>query len=342
MRSPVIAFGIFAAAAVSPSLVSAAPTSPNVPNVGDGVMGAPLNPLLTRVHAPTAGSVARRSQDHSGIPVPENAQALDSSQKKSKHHHSKRAYDAGTGGGNAYTGGSSDASGGTVVNETDNGDEELTNDTANTAGGAGDSETGDARGGRGRGRGPGGNGYTGEAGRAQGGSVVNEGGAVDNTAASNIGGDGAASESGNAFGGDAVKKRAMNVEGRTTDVKERAIGVKKRATDDRTGGGNAYTGNSGDTGSGNIINSADDESTITNTGPGTNTVPVSGTSTTGDAEGGRGDGKGPGGNAYSGFAGPTRGGEVVNSGGPIDNTGATNVGGDGADSVSGDAEGGSA
>lgn len=30
MRSPVIAFGIFAAAAVTPSLVGAAPTSPNV------------------------------------------------------------------------------------------------------------------------------------------------------------------------------------------------------------------------------------------------------------------------------------------------------------------------
>jgi hypothetical protein len=50
---------------------------------------------------------------------------------------------------------------------------------------------------------------------------------------------------------------------------------------------------------------------------------VAGTSNTGNAEGGRGDGKGPGGNAYSGFAGPTRGGNVINEGGSIDNTGET-------------------
>lgn len=48
-----------------------------------------------------------------------------------------------------------------------------------------------------------------------------------------------------------------------------------------------------------------------------------GESTSGDAEGGRGNGKGPGGNAYSGFAGPTRGGNVVDEGGNIDNTGVT-------------------
>lgn len=51
----------------------------------------------------------------------------------------------------------------------------------------------------------------------------------------------------------------------------------------------------------------------------------SGTSTTGTAEGGNGDGKGPGGNAYSGTAGPSRGGNLVNSGGSIDNSDASKL-----------------
>lgn len=63
-----------------------------------------------------------------------------------------------------------------------------------------------------------------------------------------IAGDAAASDSGDAFGGNAKRKRA---------------------TDDRTAGGNAYSGSSGNTGSGNIINEADEDATITNTGPGT-------------------------------------------------------------------------
>lgn len=42
--------------------------------------------------------------------------------------------------------------------------------------------------------------------------------------------------------------------------------MKKRAVDANTAGGNAYTGASGNTGSGNIYNeSNDDDSTITNT-----------------------------------------------------------------------------
>lgn len=47
---------------------------------------------------------------------------------------------------------------------------------------------------------------------------------------------------------------------------------------------------------------------------------AAGTSTTGDAEGGQGNGRGPGGNAYSGFSGPAQGGSVYNSGGSIGNT----------------------
>ena len=45
--------------------------------------------------------------------------------------------------------------------------------------------------------------------------------------------------------------------------------LRKRATDDQTAGGNAYSGSSGNTGSGNIVNVVDDDGTITNTGPGT-------------------------------------------------------------------------
>ena len=53
-----------------------------------------------------------------------------------------------------------------------------------TAGAAGASESGDSEGGRGRGFGPGGNAFTGDTGRASGGDIINEGGAIDSTAAS--------------------------------------------------------------------------------------------------------------------------------------------------------------
>lgn len=63
-----------------------------------------------------------------------------------------------------------------------------------------------------------------------------------------VAGDGAASDSGDATGGDAVRKRA---------------------SDDQAAGGNAYSGSTGDTSSGNIVNTVDSDGTITNTGPGT-------------------------------------------------------------------------
>ena len=70
--------------------------------------------------------------------------------------------------------------------------------------------------------------------------------------------DGNASTSGDAQGGDADDG---------IDASDDDFTFKKRATDDRTAGGDAYTGSSGDAGSGNIINSADDDATVTNTGP---------------------------------------------------------------------------
>ena len=45
----------------------------------------------------------------------------------------------------------------------------------------------------------------------------------------------------------------------------------------------------------------------------------SGTSFTGDAEGGKGMGRGPGGNASSGNAGASNGGNLVSEGGTVDN-----------------------
>ncbi|KAI0706080.1 hypothetical protein BC835DRAFT_1409712 [Cytidiella melzeri] len=314
MRSPVIAFGIFAAAAVSPSLVSAAPTSPRINEVSSVPHVATADAsAIHQPHVPREADLPVLDESH-------NTHHAATKKHKSKSHH-KRALDGNTAGGNAFSGGTSDATGGTVVNEgSDENGDTITNDTANGAGTAGESISGDAEGGRGRGFGPGGNAYSGASGRASGGNAINDGGDIANEGGSNVGGDGNASESGDAQGGNAVK----------------------RAYDAYTAGGNAYTGSSGDASSGSVINEADDEATVTNTGPGTNFGNTAGDSTTGDAEGGQGDGKGPGGNAYTGFAGPTRGGNVVDEGGNIDNTGITNTGGNGGDSLSGTAEGGDA
>lgn len=168
-------------------------------------------------------------------------------------------------------------------------------------------------------------------------------------------GDAGASDSGDAVGGDAVGdpdttpvKRAATANGHAVNghaFGDPATTSVKRASDYATAGGNAYTGSTGNTGSGNIVNEAgeggDDTSTLTNTGPSSellflfpvppfyflplclDDVAAAGDSTTGDAEGGRGDGKGPGGNAYTGHAGPARGGNVINEGGTIGNTAAT-------------------
>lgn len=109
MRSPVIAFGIFAAAAVSPTLVSGAPASPNL---GSGVAPhLPANLEAAPLHAPPVG------RDAGDVVTPPTIN--DHDRKKHKHKGGKRALDSGTAGGNAYTGGSSDSSGGTVVNAAD-------------------------------------------------------------------------------------------------------------------------------------------------------------------------------------------------------------------------------
>lgn len=114
--------------------------------------------------------------------------------------------------------------------------------------------------------------------------------------------------------------------------------VNRRADDDQTAGGNAYTGSSGNVNGGDVVNEADDNATITNTGGSElfscgrrcrsankifiDTAGTAGQSFTGQADGGDGEGRGPGGNAYTGYTGSSRGGNVVNSAGTITNTAA--------------------
>ena len=104
MRSPVIAFGLFAAAAVSPTLVGAAPTSPNLPTNGLGVPHVP-NPADS---APNVPHVSR-------------------SLKHGSHEHERRANDSGTAGGNAYSGVSGSVSGGNTINDAGDEDNTITN-----------------------------------------------------------------------------------------------------------------------------------------------------------------------------------------------------------------------
>lgn len=139
MRSPVIAFGLFAAAAVSPSLVSGAPTSPNVGGLATPhVAAADAVP----VHAPR---VTRETEipilddAHKGNRASGHSSGHASSHASSKKHKNKtnsnvkRALDGNTAGGNAFSGTTSDATGGSIDNEggdnTDNGDE-ITNTMA--------------------------------------------------------------------------------------------------------------------------------------------------------------------------------------------------------------------
>lgn len=115
MRSPIIAFSLMAAAAVSPSLVSAMPlppfdvSSPSIPSTPASGLPADLpspgNPgQQTQTDNP--GSTGRAKQDSKNENEPHNV---------NEHH--RRANDGQTAGGNAYTGPSNDVYGGNVINE---------------------------------------------------------------------------------------------------------------------------------------------------------------------------------------------------------------------------------
>ncbi|EMD41653.1 hypothetical protein CERSUDRAFT_90222 [Gelatoporia subvermispora B] len=118
----------------------------------------------------------------------------------------------------------------------------------------------------------------------------------------------------------------------------------RRAQDFGTAGGNAYTGSTSSVSGGSVVNIAPDDATISNDA-GSNQAASAGTTESGIATGGNGDGFGPGGNAYSGSSGNARGGTVLNKAGTVDNAGAgdgpdTNIAGSGGTSITGDAFGG--
>ena len=117
MRSPVIAFSIFAAAAVSPALVGAAPTSPNISKVGDIASKQHL-PAGSAPHVPAM--VTREFGD-------KDFGDKEFGEKHHKHKHDRRVEDYRTAGGNAYSGGSGTVSGGDVINDADRNDNTITN-----------------------------------------------------------------------------------------------------------------------------------------------------------------------------------------------------------------------
>ena len=134
MRSPVIAFGLFAAAAVSPTLVSAAPAPPKINEVQSTSKVAAANAQILHTTP-----ISRSIPEVGGlVPNPNGVQPSHTSQhasSKKKHEHKsskpKRALDGNTAGGNAYSGGTNDATGGSIVNESNSGDTDtITNETA--------------------------------------------------------------------------------------------------------------------------------------------------------------------------------------------------------------------
>ncbi|KAI0744730.1 hypothetical protein C8Q76DRAFT_700879 [Earliella scabrosa] len=271
MRSPVIAFSLFAAAAVSPILVSAAPPSHNLDKslVHTTTEAADTRHQIRSPSVERIGNVAGKAAngqlpDGSDFAPPNSSQdnekqstPVDRTAAMRKAKQSKRASDQSTAGGNAYSGAASDSSGGDIQNDSTRGG--LTNDDgSNNAGGAGSSFSGFAFGGNGGGHGPGGNAYSGATGNSRGGNVINnsEGGAggsdVENTTANTAGG-GGLSESGTAVGGPAAGPRVP-------------AGVQRRAGDSGTAGGNAYSGATSDVSGGSVVNSADDRGNINNDG----------------------------------------------------------------------------
>lgn len=165
MRSPVIAFSILAAA-VSPSLVSGAPASPQLDNALTHNNAIPHNNAITRTQDISAHQVRRAdagpADSVTGLlkgvapaapapaPTPSNDPAhRTQAMRKAKAQldqpstdmkvpappaaapptvakKSKRAIDYGTAGGNAYSGAAMDSSGGDVYNDSDEGG--ITND----------------------------------------------------------------------------------------------------------------------------------------------------------------------------------------------------------------------
>ncbi|THH31992.1 hypothetical protein EUX98_g2196 [Antrodiella citrinella] len=345
MRSPIIAFSIVAAAAVSPTLVAGAPTSTNK------MVAVPSTP-----HLPVSVPMSRRR----------DLENRDSRGSKTHHKHknyARQSPDSATAGGNAYSGSSSDVDGGDVFNVADTPDGVITNNPgSNTAGTGGDTFTGEAVGGNGGGFGPGGNAYSGFSGNSDGGDVDNLGTSnIDNIATSNTAGDAGTTTSGNAIGGDENQfqfnnddfdftKRDIDNDGglagaggfSTSGLAEGGRGG------DNGQGGNAYSGSVGNAEGGSINNGEIDVEEFHNRGPGFGSAPGAGVPGAAAPPPPPPPNAPPqrfgGGNAFSGNTGNDRGGSI-NSVAEDDQDIANIPGGTagvGGQSFSGDAIGGDA
>ncbi|KAH8100575.1 hypothetical protein BXZ70DRAFT_937888 [Cristinia sonorae] len=124
--------------------------------------------------------------------------------KKSSVPLLRRVTDDQTAGGNAHTGNTGDVDSGNINNIAGS-DSTITNMGGNNVPQAGQTVSGDARGGRGRNLGPGGNASSGNTGTANGGYVNNDAGVVNNMGPGNNAGDGGLSQSGEATGGVSYK-----------------------------------------------------------------------------------------------------------------------------------------
>lgn len=126
MRSPVLAFSVLAAT-VGPSLISAAPAG--TPGV-DMVNGAASHFVRAVPAAPAIPAAPGLPVSVPTLPVPGAPTSTEPGAhqpNKPKGGPAKRATDAGTAGGNAYTGGTTDASGGNVSNISNDPDTTVSN-----------------------------------------------------------------------------------------------------------------------------------------------------------------------------------------------------------------------
>ena len=148
MRSPVIAFSLIAAAAVSPSLVSGAPTSPQLENALSQTeavanphqirsLPEPVNTVFKAVSggAPKTAAVepeikddfdedaepSKRTAALRQANAPPGTQPQTNSAQPPMPPMQKRADNSDTAGGNSFTGGAGNTSGGGVSNYADDG-----------------------------------------------------------------------------------------------------------------------------------------------------------------------------------------------------------------------------
>lgn len=122
MRSPLLAFTVLAIGSVSPALAAPAKS----PRLGElnGLSTATTHVIPRQVPGLPGTPGLPDTSAVTGILDPAPAQSDDNSDEdkhsdhhgKDKHQHGKRAYDFGTAGGNAYTGATSNASGGSIIN----------------------------------------------------------------------------------------------------------------------------------------------------------------------------------------------------------------------------------